>query len=311
MRNRFKRYLPVRPLKPAIGDARGAVRRGRRRRAPRENDGAPLALASPRQWPERSRARLDRLRAGEDKRAVRRRRRRPQLFGAGVFDDPSPAHDRDAIAKRHRFIGVMRDDDRGDVPVLQHTAQIGAQPAPERRINAGEGFVEQESRWPAREGARKRDPLLLPAGKLRGTARFIPLKSDGGDLLRDTRAARLARKPRQTERDILDDIQMLKENEILENKTDVPLFRRDMPVARGQNGAVKFNGSRTDRLKPRRDPENRRLAAARWPEKADDLAFFSGERDAVENEVPSVPKSNVAQLKAHGAPPLASLRNDW
>ena len=76
------------------------------------------------------------------------------------------AHDADLVGDRERVVLVVRDQDRGDVLLLEDLAHFQAQPLAQVDVEVGEGLVEQQQLRPRRERARERDALLLAAGKL-------------------------------------------------------------------------------------------------------------------------------------------------
>ena len=102
-------------------------------------------------------------------------------------------HDADAIAQRVRLVHVMRgDQDRAAALAkpLEHVPQLAAR----LRIEAGRRLVEKQQLGLARQRARHRQPLLLPARQLRRPTRRASLRA------RRCRAARRPSGPSRIER---------------------------------------------------------------------------------------------------------------
>src|SRR5436305_1727279 len=57
--------------------------------------------------------------------------------------DGAVAHHHDAVTERHRFRLIVGDIDRRDSERAQQAIELAAQPLAQRRIERGEGFVEQ------------------------------------------------------------------------------------------------------------------------------------------------------------------------
>src|SRR5712691_776547 len=64
----------------------------------------------------------------------------------------------------------------GYLLAAQQSPQFSAKLLPSRRIQRGEGLIEQQEPGTAREHARERHPLLLPTGELGWTSVFQPVK---------------------------------------------------------------------------------------------------------------------------------------
>ena len=72
--------------------------------------------------------------------------------------------------KREGFGPIVRDDDRRECQLGQQCSQFSTQARACRRIQGREGFIEQQQLRSSAHRARKRDPLLLSTGQLRGLA---------------------------------------------------------------------------------------------------------------------------------------------
>src|SRR5436309_10722982 len=70
----------------------------------------------------------------------------------------------------------MSDAQGGYLLATQQSPQFSAKLLPGRRIQRGEGFIEEQESGTAREHARERHSLLLPTGELGRTSVFQPLE---------------------------------------------------------------------------------------------------------------------------------------
>ncbi|KAF0120033.1 MAG: phenol hydroxylase [Methylocystaceae bacterium] len=241
---------------------------------------------------------------GDDERrsrAVVKLFRRPNLFDAAFVE-----HD-DAIRKLHRFILIMRDENRRQSRLLVNVAQPAAQILAHARVKGAEGLVEQQHARFDGERARKRDALTLAAGELRGIAAAESVELHELQKLRD---ARLDRRPRgtrasgansQTVADIVGDGHMFEERIVLKHHADMAVLHGEI----GRVLAVEEDPATIGRIEARDHPQQRRLAGARGSKQRDEFARLNV-------------KANVAQgrkgaeilldsLDANGSSALTSL----
>ena len=94
--------------------------------------------------------------------------RRPlvDLVGIAALLDHAVAHDRDAVAHRHRLDLVVRDVDGRDADALLQRADVGAGLRAQLRVEVRERLVHEEHLRVADERAAERDALALPAREL-------------------------------------------------------------------------------------------------------------------------------------------------
>ena len=112
-------------------------------------------------------------------------------------------------------------------------AGVGAQGGIEGR----EGLVEKHQRRVRRERARKRHPLLLAAGKLLGTPSGVrPRQSDELEQFVDPPSL-APQLPRQSEGDIVGDIEVGEKGAFLRDIADASPLGRNMRFCSGDNGA--------------------------------------------------------------------------
>src|SRR5690242_11026844 len=113
---------------------------------------------------------------------------------------------RHAVAEIERLFLFVRDEDGRDPDAADHLAELAAGTLPERGVQVGEGFVQQEHSGVWSQGAGERDALLLSARKLLYLAPLEPGQVHEAKGLGDLRTAVTAL--RQSERDVLADVQM-------------------------------------------------------------------------------------------------------
>ena len=163
---------PVRARRPRRPPAGCRGRRGRCRRAgpavrvERDRGARRSASSSP------SIAASTRFIAGEPMNAATKRFARLVVERLRLvdLDDLPVAHDRDALAERHRLGLVVRDVDRRDAELRVELRQRGAHADPQLRVEVRERLVHQERLRLAHDRAAHRDALALAAGELRRLA---------------------------------------------------------------------------------------------------------------------------------------------
>ena len=84
------------------------------------------------------------------------------LWRADLFDAAS-LHNGDLVTEDKRFFLIMSDEDGGDTEVDEQAVHLGADADSKRRVEVGERLIEQQDRWPRRDGTGQRDALLLPS----------------------------------------------------------------------------------------------------------------------------------------------------
>ena len=115
----------------------------------------------------------------------------------------------------------------------------------------------------------------------------------------------------QTESDVLGDGEMREQGDILEDKADVPLFGRYLNLTARDQPAVDRDGSRHQRLQPRRKPQQGGFAAARRPDQTQDLAQGDSQVDLAQNLDAVIGVSDSVKLqgqRGHGRAPQPLCR---
>jgi hypothetical protein len=198
---------------------------------------------------------------------------------ADLLDHPVVHHD-DAIGDRKRLFLVVRDHDGGHAELSLQRADLAAQAHALERVERRQRLVEQEQARRRRQRACQRDALLLAARQLR---RELGAAARQADELQQLLDARRRRRPGdlavdQAVGDVVGDREVGKERVRLEDDAVVALCRRqhrDVALAL-QDAAGGL------RLEAGDDAQERRLAAARRAEKADELAPRDRQVDVLE-----------------------------
>ena len=155
----------ARAAAPSAGSPR-ARHRASRLRDPspsfsRANSPSPVDQFGRRQ---RHRRRADELRDEAVGRPVVNLHRRADLLDRAVV------HHDDAVGQRHRLGLVVGDHDDRRLDPLAQLRQLDPRPHAQRRVEVGQGLVEQEHLGPLDDRAADRDALALPARQLSGLA---------------------------------------------------------------------------------------------------------------------------------------------
>ena len=237
----------------------------------------------------------------------RRSRAVVKLFRrADLFDAAFVEHD-DAIGELHRFILIMRDEDRRQSRLLMDVAQPAAQILAHARVKRAKRFVQKQHARLDGERARERDALTLAAGELRRKAAAKSVKLHELQKLRDARRDRRPRGTRasgtnsQTVADIVGDGHMFEERIVLKNHAD-------MAVLHGQIGrvlAVEEDPAAIGRIEARDHPQQRRLAGARGSKQRDEFARLNVEADVAQGRKGA--EILLDSLDANGSSALTSF----
>ncbi len=229
------------------------------------------------------------VREAEKARDVLVRRARPQLVGRALLHEPPGAHDRHAVAERERFRLVVGDVESGHRECVEQLPEVVEQAVAEAPVERAERLVQQKDARRRCERAGERDPLLLtarqrrdrPALEARETDEFEHLAHAGLDGI-----GRIAPHP-QPERDVPEDVAMLKERVILEHQSDpAPVRRHCSEIFPGEQDATRIR-----LLQPGDHAQQRALPGAARTEDRDHFALGDLERDA---------RQCVRVVEAHG-----------
>ena len=90
---------------------------------------------------------------------------RIEFLRCPLLDDATGPHQHDAIGNAHGLLRIVRDDDGRGAGFAQDRNRFIAHGVPHAPVEIGERLVHQEHAGARRDGARKRDPLLLAARK--------------------------------------------------------------------------------------------------------------------------------------------------
>src|SRR2546425_3376776 len=188
---------------------------------------------------------------------------------------------RDAITQVECFFLLVRDEHRGDPHALDELPQLAPRALAQRRIEVRQRLIEQQHARLRREGARERHPLLLSPGKLVNFAAFeageIHEVQHSGDL----RITRI--RSRETEAYVLADVEVRKQRIMLEHHPAATAGRRNVRYIFARDG----DPSAVRRLESAKQPQHRRLAAARRTEEGKDFAAGDVERDRADRHAVS------------------------
>ena len=193
------------------------------------------------------------------------------------------AHYDYGIAHRKRLLLIVRDVYERDAELLLHTLKLNLHLLAQLKIERAERFVKKQHLWLVNERARYRHALLLPAGKLVYVSFAVALQVNKlQHFLNTPRYVRLGRLFYfQAERNVVEHVEMRKKRIFLEHGVYLALMRRNAAhiLARHNYLAGRRHG------KARDYPQQRCFAAARRPEKRQELAVAHIERNVVERQL--------------------------
>ena len=183
-------------------------------------------------------------------------------------------HQHDAVAQADRLAHVVRHEDDGLSGRAPDLGQLDVQDVARLRVERGERLVHEQHARIGRQRPSERHALAHPARQLVhvgvGEAPQVHLLEEGlgarGALVLVADAGEL-----EAEVDVLARRQPREERRVLEHDAALGPGRVD-------DLAVERDASRVGALEPGDEVEQRRLAAARRAEQADELPFVDGER---------------------------------
>jgi hypothetical protein len=228
--------------------------------------------------------RLDEVHRGraDERRDEQVRRVREQRLRRVALLQHAAAHDRDAVAERHRLDLVVRHVDRRDAEPLVQPAQLRPHRDAQLGVEVRQRLVHQERGRLARDRAAHRDALALTARERGGLAvQQLVEPEDPRDLLDAACDLALGRPAQlQAEAEVAAHAQVRIERVALEHHRDVALARvqpRDVAVA-------DVDRALRDLDDPRQHLQHRRLAAARRSDEHHELPVADLEVDMVDGE---------------------------
>src|SRR5580704_10545214 len=164
----------------------------------------------------------------------------------------------------------MRDEQDGCAGLKPDAAQFLVEPVARDLVERAERLVHEQDARAAEQGARDRDTLAHAARELMREASFPAFEAhEPQELARRRRARRQAAMPADLERqrDILERRAPGQERRVLEDEAQ-------RPVEPGFTRRAAKHGDRSARRREKigDEPQERGLAAPRWPEKAHETA---------------------------------------
>ena len=195
---------------------------------------------------------------------------------AALLND-AVVHDHDAVGHHHGLALVMGDIDGGDADALLQIADEEAHVVAQAGVEIGERFVEQQHRGFDDQRAGERYALLLAAGQFPRIALFIAGELDhlqhGGDAPRAIHGRDLANL--QPEGQIFRHRHVRKQRIGLEHHAEIAMLGHGM----GHVAAAEQQPALGHGFEPGDAAQRRRLAAARRPQKRNELALADIEVD--------------------------------
>ena len=194
------------------------------------------------------------------------------------------AHDRDAVAHRHRLDLVVRDVDRRHAEVVLELADLGAHLDAQLRVEVRERLVHEEGGRLAHDRAPHRDALPLTAGERARLALQERIEIQDARRLVNAPVDLVLRHllDLQAERDVLVDGKVRVERVALEDHRDVAVAGRDVV----DDTFADPDDAARDVLEPRDHAQRGRLAAARRPDEHHELAVVDVELKLVDGSRP-------------------------
>ncbi len=206
------------------------------------------------------------------------------VHGLGVGDlfDVTVEHDGDAVAHRHRFFLVVRDEDECDSKSRLQQLQFDLHLLAQLAVECAERFVEQQDARPVHQSARDCDTLLLAARHLARSAlcelRHLHHVERLGDALCHLRLGHAFLS--QTVRHVFRHRHVREECVVLEHRVDVALVRRNSLHVFAGDADESFVGL----LEPGKHAQRGGLAATARAEQREKLAGFNLEVDLVDGD---------------------------
>ena len=184
--------------------------------------------------------------------------------------DHALRHHRDPVGHGQRLALIVGDVDEGDARPPLDRAKLGAHVLAELEVEGGQRLVEQQDLGLDGQRPCDRDPLALTAGQLRNHLfALIGERDQLQQLVRPPPPRRLVDAAHfQAEGDVFPHLHQREQGEVLEDQRRRPLVGADaghVLAADPDEPAGRFDETGNH-------PQDRRLAAAGRPEKAEELA---------------------------------------
>jgi hypothetical protein len=221
------------------------------------------------------------------------------------------AHERDAVAHRHRLDLVMGDVDGRGLELVLDARDLRAHLDAQLRVEVRQRLVHQEHLRLSHDRAAHRDALALAAGERLRLALEQVLEADDlrdpADPLADLRFRDLL--DLQAVGHVVVHAQMRIERVVLEDHGDVALLRSDLV----DDPVVDHQLPRADLLQPREHAQRGRLAAPGRPDQDHELAVPDLQVQRVDGREAVVVdlRDGVERHARHGVSPLSSEEFPW
>ncbi len=229
----------------------------------------------------------------------RRLRRGVQLLRRSGLRDAAVFEQDDVVGQLHRFVGIVRDEDRRDVRAFVQIAQPRAQVAPDVQIERGERLVEQQDRWFRGQRPGQGDALALTAREFARQARFVAVQPHEREQFLDARGRAAARPVAHVEgkADVRADGHVRKERIILRHEADAAAARRNV------RDVLSFDAdcAAVGMIEARDDAQQRRFAAARGAQQRGKRVPFDRRADVFERAHRAIRFGDVFENDAHAA----------
>ena len=228
--------------------------------------------------------------------------------GARVLLDAPGPHDGHPVADRERLGLIVGHEQRRRAGRPQHVDDVGAQPRPQVRIEAGERFVEQHQPRLGRQRPGQGDALALAAGQLVRVAVTVAGQPDHAEPVvaprRPGRAGQLA----EPERDVVGRREVREQGVLLEHEPGVAVLGLDAPGAVVDDVAADADLAGIGGGEPGGEAQQRRLAAPARPDEGDELVVGDREVDAGDGRGAAVRLADVTDVEDRLAHDAGSAR---
>ena len=208
-------------------------------------------------------------------------------------EEPVP-HDGHLVGEGERLTLVVGDEHRRRAPLGEGRGDGLAGRGPQRRVEGGEGLVEEDDRGVERERPGEGDPLLLTAGELvRPAPGERGVEPDELEQLPHTAASTPARAV-PAEGDVVPHVEVGEEAAVLADVADPASLRGQVHPGGGDDLVVEPHLAVAEVHEARNDAQQRRLAAARGAE-------HGGRRPGRHVEVDAAQDGGLAVGRGHAA----------
>lgn len=215
------------------------------------------------------------------------------LARLALLYDPAIPHNGDARRHRQSFFLIMGHINRGQAEISLQLEKFETHFYAKFGVEVAERLVKKQRSRLNYQCARQRDPLLLPARKLRWTSFFgsrkINLLESRRNSALDLAAFYLSFS--QTEGDVLENTQVRPQCVVLKNQADVPAPGRHVI----HRLVIQINHALVRCNKSRNDPQQGGFTAAAGSQEGEELSLFDIEANVANHPVIAVTFSDTLQ----------------